>query len=157
MKITIICNVVLLPQPQIQSQVQGYFYPIGELFIKFILDKQQEHKIWHDAEITLTHCEIKLFTIGDHFIVNTTHVFLENVEIQAFPNPFENETLIQLKGKDFQNLTFELFDLTGKLIRTEYFEGNEIEVDRVNLNEGLYLFQIKAENQLIGTGKLVIR
>lgn len=96
-------------------------------------------------------------TIGDHFIVNTTHVFLENVEIQAFPNPFENETLIQLKGKDFQNLTFELFDLTGKLIRTEYFEGNEIEVDRVNLNEGLYLFQIKAENQLIGTGKLVIR
>jgi uncharacterized repeat protein (TIGR01451 family) len=96
-------------------------------------------------------------TLGEQFIVNTTKVFVENVEIKAFPNPFEERTLIQLKGKDFQNLTFELFDLAGKLIERENFEGNEFELDRGTLNSGLYLFQIKAENLLIGTGKLVIR
>ncbi len=95
-------------------------------------------------------------TIGEHFIVNTTQVFIPNVSIQAFPNPFGTKTTIQLEGQDFQSGEIVLYDATGKLIRKQQFEGNEINLERKNLNSGLYLFQIKADETLIGVGKIVV-
>jgi hypothetical protein len=98
-------------------------------------------------------------TIGEDFIVlKVEELATEAIQINAYPNPFTEQTTIEVNGKRYDNLTFQVFDITGQLVFTKEVTGqNQIVFSRNGLQQGMYLFAITSENQRIGAGKLIIK
>ncbi|MEN0004500.1 MAG: T9SS type A sorting domain-containing protein [Bacteroidota bacterium] len=91
-------------------------------------------------------------------IISTTYVPNQEVTtIKVLPNPFNESTVIQLEGKDFNQLSFSMFDMTGRVVQQRQYNGNLLVVTRDNLPAGVYIFKLVSEGQLIGSGKLFIR
>ena len=97
-------------------------------------------------------------TIGEDLILaipNHPHSISAHVEV--FPNPFTETATFELKGLPLSNLSFSLYDLNGRLIRSDQFSGNTYEFQRGRLISGMYVYRIEQEGQLIGSGKLMIQ
>jgi uncharacterized repeat protein (TIGR01451 family) len=90
--------------------------------------------------------------------------FSNNV-VKVFPNPSSETTLFELtdtplptcSGCAISKTTFELFDIVGKRIRGEEFEGKTYEFHRGSLPSGVYIFKLVDANGIIGAGKLIIQ
>lgn len=80
----------------------------------------------------------------------------ENVEIKIYPNPFEEMTTIEVEGKVYKSLEFRVFDSLGRLVETITTKNqNQIQLKRGRLQQGVYFYQLKGNNELISTGKIV--
>ncbi len=77
--------------------------------------------------------------------------------IEAFPNPFSESCTFEIKLEQTSNINFDVFDLTGKLVRKETHRSNTFEFNRKHLPAGTYVFRISSKGDLLGTGKLVIQ
>lgn len=76
----------------------------------------------------------------------------------AAPNPFSEATTIHFDNPSNTNHSLELFDVTGKIIKSiSDISGSEIELNRNKLRTGLYFYSI-TENTSgeVFTGKLVV-
>lgn len=97
-------------------------------------------------------------TIGENFIsVNTQKVFLPNLAIQIFPNPFEEMIQFKLEGVEFQSIQLNVFDLTGKLIRTSNHRENQFSFYRNQLLSGMYIYTLEADGAMISSGKITVK
>jgi len=77
-------------------------------------------------------------------------------QIRVFPNPFSESAIVEFNYKS-GNYTFLLYFTTGQLVRIiKDINSNQILVEKNNLTEGLYFFQIQNNFEIIGTGKLII-
>ena len=83
--------------------------------------------------------------------------------VKVYPNPttetmfFElMDTPLSIKGINSKT-TFELYDMTGKRVNEEQFEGKTFEFHRKSIPPGVYLFKMTADGQIVGTGKLMIQ
>lgn len=97
-------------------------------------------------------------TIEREFIISaiTDPSPLSNVEVKVYPNPFSNQATFEVDGAEGEELTLRLFDGTGRLVRNETFTGNQLLFERQGLRDGIWFFQILAEGQQVGSGKLII-
>ncbi len=71
------------------------------------------------------------------------------------PNPFHEVSTLSLQYFSSQEGIFELVDVTGRIILTEKFSGNEIKIERNNLDEGIYFYRLKIEDSF-SVGKLIV-
>ncbi|MDD3740101.1 MAG: choice-of-anchor J domain-containing protein [Bacteroidales bacterium] len=79
------------------------------------------------------------------------------VEVVVYPNPFSSSVTFNIKGSN-DLVTIEIYDLLGRKVRS--LESNYIEnvvMQRENLNSGVYTYQISAESEIIGCGKLLVK
>jgi sugar lactone lactonase YvrE len=74
-------------------------------------------------------------------------------ETKVFPNPNNGEFSIMINSE--KNFTMELVDILGQIIATEEVGPYKNKI-RFNGPKGIYTYQIKTENKLISTGKIVI-
>ena len=101
---------------------------------------------------TVTH------TIGEDFIsVNTQKLFLPNTTVRTFPNPFEDVVQFEIEGVDFDLLQLNIYDLTGRLIRTATYSDNQFSVHRNQLLSGMYIYTLSGDGELISSGKLSVK
>ena len=82
--------------------------------------------------------------------------------VKAYPNPTTETMFFELTdtplSKNINRITtFELYDMTGKRVSEEQFEGKIFEFHRKSIPSGVYLFKMTAESQIVGTGKLMIQ
>jgi len=78
-------------------------------------------------------------------------------KIKLYPNPFTNVATLQFDNSTKQNCTLTLYDLRGQVVRTmKNITADKVEIERQNLINGLYFFQLRTERQIIATGKLTI-
>jgi hypothetical protein len=76
--------------------------------------------------------------------VGTNNNFEQN-EIAIYPNPANNTISVNLKN----NSTFNILDLTGRLVIASKVENNTIDIS--NLNKGVYILQTNSVNGTINT------
>jgi len=96
-------------------------------------------------------------TVAEPLITITIEApFLENVTINAYPNPFKESTTIEVKGVDFKDLKLHLFDIQGRLMNSQKAENNQFILQRNGLTTGMYFYRIEGDGQLIGVGKLIV-
>ena len=63
---------------------------------------------------------------------------------------------ITLEGLEMANNgELFLYNQVGQRVRTINFTGNVIELNRDNLQAGIYFFQIQVDKQLIANGKIM--
>lgn len=91
--------------------------------------------------------------------VNTFDPVSDNDNITVYPNPFDEKTLIVLKGEDLEleEFRFRLFNATGKLVTIDNFTGKNYEFYRKDYTAGIYFFTIESKNRRVGSGKIVLR
>ena len=84
------------------------------------------------------------------------------VQITIQPNPFIEETTITIVDKQQllaidKLIRFELFDMVGRQITTDYFTvNNPYRFSRGQLGGGLYLYRLSQNGELLGSGKILI-
>jgi hypothetical protein len=84
---------------------------------------------------------------------------LSPVKFNNYPNPFSTATTIDLGNHQFKNeITVELYDLTGKLVMSKLIQNqNKVLIERNNLSEGIYIYKILDGNVYVGSGKMTIK
>lgn len=81
----------------------------------------------------------------------------EPASVQVFPNPFREATLIEVPSLLNRAVTLKLFDLSGRLIREETYPTGRFQLERKQLPEGMYLFQLSSRDGFVHTGKIVVQ
>ncbi len=99
--------------------------------------------------------------IGEDFIeiiTGSIEIYVPEVKVNVFPNPFVDATNFEILYIENEILTgsiFSLFDVNGKLVREESFDGNRFLFYRNGLQSGIYFYNIKSNKELIFGGKLI--
>ena len=74
-------------------------------------------------------------------------------DVMVYPNPFDNEIRFQTVRK---NLTFKLYDITGKIILFGDIDDHiESVISTGKLNHGIFFYTIQDDNRIIQSGKLI--
>ncbi|MBS1611281.1 MAG: T9SS type A sorting domain-containing protein [Bacteroidetes bacterium] len=77
-----------------------------------------------------------------------------NISIQ--PNPFNAYTnLVITDGNSQAQYTLRLYDVLGKLVQQVHANTNIIRIERNNMQQGMYMYEVEQDNKLIGKGKLI--
>jgi len=66
---------------------------------------------------------------------------VQNNAFSLTPNPADQSVLIKLKG-EIQEVTFTLFDVSGRVLQHKEMKGNELDLSTVMLNNGVYYVQL---------------
>ncbi len=83
---------------------------------------------------------------------------IPGLEIKVYPNPFKETVTIEIsEGYENEEVIFSLFDVTGRLVRSQQFIGNKYDFYRNQLPSGLYIFKLESEGKQIGSGKMLVR
>jgi uncharacterized repeat protein (TIGR01451 family) len=88
-------------------------------------------------------------------ILDTNEPENEAAKVLIQPNPFVDQTMITIEGETFQKMEVLLFDANGRLILQKQENGNQLILDRGMLPSGVYFIQLKGDDQLIKTGKVI--
>ena len=79
-----------------------------------------------------------------------------NFELTVYPNPFHGKTVFEFENYQNEIYDFRLFDVSGKLLRTERnLQGARYVMDQGDLAPGMYFYGIYREGRLAAHGKLV--
>ena len=80
------------------------------------------------------------------------------LKITVQPNPFANVATIKIEGPATgKTLNFEVYDITGKLVRSNRFTENHFDFHRGGLAPGMYLYRIQSEGFVLGSGKILVQ
>jgi hypothetical protein len=75
-------------------------------------------------------------------------------KVKVSPNPI-TETAVFEAPRSISGI-FELYDMTGKILRHEKYEGKIHEFQRKDLPSGIYIFRISTERGPLSIGKIVV-
>jgi uncharacterized repeat protein (TIGR01451 family) len=98
-----------------------------------------------------------LHTVGAREIISAVveRTIEPNFLVKITPNPFSESAVFE--GPLSILGDFQLFDITGKLLRHEPFVGTSFEFQRKGLSAGIYVFKISEGGSLLSVGKLVVQ
>ncbi|MDR2475136.1 MAG: T9SS type A sorting domain-containing protein [Bacteroidales bacterium] len=64
----------------------------------------------------------------------------------VYPSPMQEQCMISLPNTGDHSYTLSIYDLSGKKVTSEQFEGNDYILQRKNLKSGTYLLKISPRN-----------
>jgi len=77
--------------------------------------------------------------------------------IKLYPNPFTHTATLEFENPQSKSCHLSVFNSMGQLImRIDNVKNNKIIIDRKELQSGLYFYQLRNEEAIIGSGKMMI-
>lgn len=96
--------------------------------------------------------------LGENFLVGTWQPHEPGAEVKVTPNPFADETRLEVKGLGGSgSLQLQVFDLQGVVVSEMETAGTVFHLRKGDWPAGIYLFTIRQEGKLAGSGKLVVK
>ena len=80
----------------------------------------------------------------------------ENAFINFYPNPASTIVTLNIDNIDKQDLTLNIYNIMGSLVKTEIFKQNQQQINVSDLSNGIYVVEIKSK-ELTGKQKLIIQ
>ncbi len=84
--------------------------------------------------------------------INKTDI---NLELFVYPNPTTNFLKLKVENQQFESLSFQLFDVQGKLVENNKLTSNTTTINLEALPKSTYFLYIIENNQLIKTFKII--
>lgn len=78
-----------------------------------------------------------------------------NVECSVFPNPTNDVLKLKIANYRYENLSFCIYDINGKLIGDNKVDGNETQISITNLIPATYFLKIIENTKEIKTFKII--
>ena len=85
-------------------------------------------------------------------IENTEDILLE---FSAYPNPTTDVLKLRTGERDFESISYRLFDMNGKLIKAGQITDPETSVDMQNLAPSVYFIKVIQNDKEIKTFKII--
>lgn len=89
-------------------------------------------------------------------IVGITDRYMTNKDFVLYPNPADGFVSIRL-FTSVKRLSFEIMDVTGKMILKQPISGSTSQIDVASLRKGIYIVRLLEDNIITARSKLVIR
>ncbi|MEM6317197.1 MAG: T9SS type A sorting domain-containing protein [Bacteroidota bacterium] len=101
-------------------------------------------------------------TVEDFVEISTSvaTVFVPEVSVTIAPNPFDagQGATVKLAGLDnAKTIQFDIYDVTGRPLQSQQYNATEFQFYPNALPQGLYIYTIRAEGQLVNSGKVFIK
>ncbi|MBX2903990.1 MAG: PKD domain-containing protein [Chitinophagales bacterium] len=88
--------------------------------------------------------------------LNVSDPSTQHVTISVAPNPFKTFTNILVNGaNENEPIEIEVCDLAGRNVLKQVSSTNLIQLQAGNLAHGVYVYEVKQNNQTIGKGKMI--
>ncbi|HYV90673.1 MAG TPA: T9SS type A sorting domain-containing protein [Chitinophagales bacterium] len=75
--------------------------------------------------------------------------------ISLYPNPFTNEVTISMKNLNKGKCYLEVYEVAGKQVCRQPLKSSSTSLNLGYLQNGMYLYQVKEENEVVWRGKMV--
>ncbi len=80
---------------------------------------------------------------------------IANSDINLYPNPNNGVFTINFKNPDAKKI-IEIYNVLGIKVYSANLGTEKTEIDLNTENKGIYFYQLKSENEIISTGKIII-
>lgn len=89
--------------------------------------------------------------------VLSTQENMEGIQlfINAYPNPTSDHLTLSISNFDEPNLSYQLFDMQGRLIINESITNSTTNISMINLVSSTYILKIFQKNQELKTFKII--
>jgi len=77
------------------------------------------------------------------------------LECSAYPNPATDYLILKVENSDYENLTYQLYNLSGKLLTNEKLKENEAIITMVDFAQGIYFLKVTDNQKEIKTFKII--
>lgn len=84
-----------------------------------------------------------------------TDNFNINLQLAVHPNPTTNWLQLEIKNIDFSELSYQLFDLNGRLILNEKITSETSSIQMEQLPEAIFLLKVLDNNKEVKTFKII--
>lgn len=81
-----------------------------------------------------------------------------NLSISAYPNPTTDYLTLEVDASttlSSQSLSYQLFDINGKLLQSEKITGSQTSIDMSNLAPAKYFVKVVQENKVVKTFEII--
>lgn len=78
-----------------------------------------------------------------------------NLSIAAFPNPTTNFLTLTVGDFDTRDLSYQLYDISGRFIENKQINGKETSIVMQDLDSAVYLLKIVRDNKDLKTFKII--
>lgn len=90
----------------------------------------------------------------------STHTGIElnediNLQCSTFPNPTNDFLILKIEKLDLSSLSFQLYDMQGKLLEDKKPEGNETKISMLNYSPSVYFLKVKDSQKELITFKII--
>lgn len=82
---------------------------------------------------------------------------IPGLNVQVYPNPLVELVTFDVSGYNVTFLDLMLYDIEGRLVRRERSRSSQVELNRNQLPEGVYVFRLESDGVLLATGKLIVQ
>jgi hypothetical protein len=146
-----ICAQEVLPEPHAFSTSGGVAtgfsgivgYTVGQLFYTYYAGEKGSV-----TEGIQQAFDIEIDTAAE----NTNNIQLS---FMLYPNPVHEYLIVNIESEKWKNATYQLFDSQGKLLETNQMYESETFISMGNYLSSTYFLQIKQENTLVKTFKII--
>lgn len=91
-------------------------------------------------------------------VVSVDKPIVSNIQVNVFPNPFTKQTTFKIEGEVYERLNLSVYNLTGQLVAQKTIRNNNrLDLSRGDLLPGVYLYQLLGDDNLINTGKIIVK
>ncbi len=78
-----------------------------------------------------------------------------NLSVSAYPNPTTDYLTLNIGEFDISNLSYQLYDINGKLLQNEKITGNQTSIAMGNLVPANYFVKVIQGNKEVKTFKII--
>jgi len=78
-----------------------------------------------------------------------------NLSVSAYPNPTTNYITLRIDEFEISNLSYQLYDINGKLLQNEKITGNQTSIAMGNLVPANYFVKVIQSNKEVKTFKII--
>lgn len=78
-----------------------------------------------------------------------------NLQLAVYPNPTTNWLQLEVRNTDFSNLSYQLFDLNGRLIANQKIVNETSTLQMEQLPAAIYLLKVLDNNKEVKTFKII--
>lgn len=78
-----------------------------------------------------------------------------NLSVSAYPNPTTDYLTLDVKDLELSSLTFQMYDMNGKLLQNEKITDNQTIIEMSNLVPATYFVKVSEGNKEVKTFKII--
>ena len=78
-----------------------------------------------------------------------------NLSVSAYPNPTADYLTLEVKDFELSNLSYQLYDMQGKLLQNKRITGNQTSITMSNLVQATYFVKVIQGNREVKTFKII--
>jgi hypothetical protein len=78
-----------------------------------------------------------------------------NLICSAYPNPAKKSITLRIENCDTEKMTYQLYDVSGKLLENKKPDGIETRIDTDDLVIATYFLKVLRSNQVVKTFKVI--